>query len=637
MTFFSYFFTSITISTILMTSACAQNQPESSQSSVLPQNKSANRAKIEDNLNAVNLAGSYLAARSARIHYDFSAAQKNAENSFVLSSLADPYLADQAVRLSLIEQNFDTALDLAQQHLDQFKKNNTQSQKPIGIFSIVTVLVDKIKNNHPKEALKVFEQFKMSFNKPMRALIGGTIYRLNGDEKKAELIEASLSGFALFDMMRTYHAANGAYVAKNQEKALTLFKKSGEYHDTLSVRSVLSAVQIYLKKGEKQQALVLLKEHRKNQPDGLIWAASDSLEKGEDFNFELAKDYAQVMGEDLYNIGILYARQNDYESAIAFLRTAEIIGISHAYLLSALAETYAIIKDYDTAAELYLSIAKDDKFLIGRESVVGAAFTLNAAERFAESEKLLIDAIKDDNTYYRYPYVLADLLRGRKEYKRAIPYFTQALNTMTDKQSKVKWQILYGRAISYEQNDEWDNAEKDFLNALELAPNNPELINYLAYSWVDRGIHLDKALLMLEHALQRRPDSGYIADSLGWTLFRMEKYPEALPILEQAIALMPHDATINNHLGDAYWKIGRTREAVFQWSHALDFKPSKKDIPLLKAKIKVGYDKAQTYLETHQKHDTTLDSHKNNPETPSENGSFLNMIHSFFNRFSEKR
>ncbi len=621
----------------MMTSACAQNQPESWQSSVLPKNKPVKPSYIGQNLNAVNLAGSYLAARSARIHYDFSVAQKNAENSFVLSSLADPYLADQAVRLSLIEQNFDTALDLAQQHIDQFKNKNTQSQEPIGIFSIVTVLVDKIKNNHPKEALEIFEKFKMSFNKPMRALIGGTIYRLNGDEKKAELIEASLSGFALFDMMRTYHAANGAYVAKNQEKALTLFKKSGEYHDTLSVRSVLSAVQIYLKKGEKQKALDLLKEHRKNQPDGLIWAASDSLEKGEDFKFELAKDYAQVMGEDLYNIGILYARQNDYESAIAFLRTAEIIGISHAYLLSALAETYAIIKDYDTAAEIYLSIAKDDKFLIGRESVVGAAFTLNAAERYEESEKLLLDAIKEDATYYRYPYVLADLLRGRKEYKRAIPYFTQALQSMTDKQSKVKWHILYGRAISYEQNNEWDNAEKDFLNALELAPNNPELINYLAYSWVDRGIHLDKALLMLEHALQRRPDSGYIADSLGWTLFRMEKYQAALPILEQAIALMPHDPTINNHVGDVYWKIGRTREAVFQWNHALDFKPTKKDIPMIKAKIKVGYDKAQTYLDTHQTGTHSLVTDKNNPTTPSENGSFLNMIHSFLNRFSEKK
>lgn len=635
MSFFSYFLTSVAISTILATTACAENVKDSSQS--LPNNKIIHVNKTGQKLNVLNFTGSYLAARSARIHYDFNDAQKNAENSFVLSSMSDPYLADQAIRLSLIQQDFASAVALAKQHTAQFKDNNSQLKQPIGIFSVVALLIDKVNRNESKQALEIFEKFQMSFNKPMRALIGGTIYRLNGDEKKAELIEANLSGFALFDMMRTYHAANGAYVAGDEEKALTLFEKSGKYSDTLSVRSVLSAVQIYLKKGNKQKALDLLKTHRRNQPDGLIWAASESLEKGEDFNFELSKNYSQMLGEDLYNIGILYARQNDYESAIAFLRTAEIIGISHAYLLSALAETYSIIKDYDTAAELYLSIAKDDKFLIGRESIVGAAFTLNAAKRYKESEKLLLDAIKDDKTYYRYPYVLADLLRGREEHKRAISYFTQALNAMGNKESKIKWHILYGRAISYEQSGEWEKAEKDFLEALALAPNNPELINYLAYSWVDRGIHLDKALLMLQHALIRRPDSGYIADSLGWALFRMGKYQEALPILEQAIALMPHDPTINDHVGDIYWKVGRQREAVFQWNHALDFKPTDKDKPMIKAKIKVGYDKAQSYLDNHKNKKPLIDTHKNNPQVPTENGSFLNMIQSFIHKFSGQK
>jgi Flp pilus assembly protein TadD len=92
-------------------------------------------------------------------------------------------------------------------------------------------------------------------------------------------------------------------------------------------------------------------------------------------------------------------------------------------------------------------------------------------------------------------------LRGRLEYKRAIPYFTQAIDLLGDKNSKIKWRILYGRGICYEQTGEWDKAEKDFLEALQLAPNNPDLINYLGYSWVDRDVHLDKALLMLQHAV----------------------------------------------------------------------------------------------------------------------------------------
>ncbi len=645
MSFFSYFLTSVATSIVLATTACAENAQNTSKTMSLSNNKNLQLNKVGQALQNINFTGSYLAARSARIHYDFSGAKKNAENSFVLTSLSDPYLADQAVRLSLIEQDFDTAVALATQHIQQFKEKEVKEQ--IGVFSIIALLVEKIKDNKPKEALDIFEKFQTSFNKPMRSLIGGTIYRLNNDNKKAELIETNLSGFALFDMMRTYHAGNGAYVAGNQAKALELFEKSGQYADTLSVRSVLSAVEIYLKQGNKAKALELLKFHRKNQPDGLIWAASESLEKGEDFKFDLPKSYLQILGEDLYNIGILYARQNDYESAIAFLRTAEITGVTHAYLLSALAETYSIIKDYDTASELYLSIAKDDKFLIGRESIIGAAFTLSAAKRYQESDKLLIDAIKEDKNYYRYPYILADLLRGREEYTKAITYFSQALNLMTEKEIKVKWRILYGRAISYEQTGQWDKAEKDFLEALALAPNNPDLINYLAYSWVDRGINLDKALLMLEHAVNRRPDSGYIADSLGWALFRMGRYSEALPILEKAIALMPHDPVINDHVGDVYWKIGRKIEAGFQWNHALDFKPNAKDIPLIKAKIAVGYDEAQAYLD--KKADKKLDNQKVNTktvlipnnsiddETKTENGSLMNMIKSFINRFSGQK
>jgi tetratricopeptide (TPR) repeat protein len=635
MSFFSYLLTSVATSVVLGTVACAQNADTISHSKTVPDNKMTQSKKIVQDFNKINFTGSYLAARAARIHFDFDNAQKNAENSFVLTSMKDPYLAEQAIRLSLIQQDLDSAVELANQHIKQLKlKENQEIKEPIGVFSVLTLLVDRMKCNEPKQALALFEQLQISFNKPMRALIGGSIYRLNGDVKKAELIEANLSGFDLFDMMRIYHAANNAYMVGNHDKALTLFEKSGKYTDALAVRSLLSAVQIYLKNGEKQKAVDLLQFHRRSKPDGLIWAASESLEKGEDFKFGLPKNYLQVMGEDLYNIGILYARQSDYESAIAFFRIAQIAGVSHAYLLSGLAEAYSIIKDYDTAAELYLNIAKDDQFLIGRESLVGAALTLNAAERYTESEKLLTDAIEKDKTYYRYPYVLGDLLRGRQEYKRAIPYFTQALEAMNSENLKMKWRILYGRAIAYEQIGDWDKAEKDFLAALELAPNNPDLINYLAYSWVDRGIHLEKALLMLQHAVNNRPDSGYIADSLGWALFRIGKYNEALPILENAIALMPSEPVINEHLGDVYWKIGRKHEAVFQWNHALDFKPNDKDKEIIEAKIAVGYDKAQDYLKTKKVKQKNTVTKENHADTAIENGSFFNMIKSFFNRFS---
>ncbi|MFT6072984.1 MAG: tetratricopeptide (TPR) repeat protein [Alphaproteobacteria bacterium] len=635
MSFASSCFSTSFISIILLTSACAQNiTPHKNDNHDDKNHQLLQLQKIGDKFNNINFSGAYLAARSARLYYDFDAAQKNSENSFVLTPMTDPYLADQAIRLSLIKQDFDTAVALANQHISKFSDKTAEevTENVVGTFSIIALLADKIKRNQPKEALEIFEKFQNSFNKPMRALIGGTVYRFNNDFKKAELIESNLSGFALFDMMRSFHAANSAYVAGDTDKALLLFKKSGKYIDPLAVRSVLSAVQIHLEKGEKDKALELLKTHRKNQPDGLLWAAATSIEKGEDFKFDLPKNYIQSLGEDLYNIGILYARQNDYESAIAFLRTSQICGVSHAYLLSALAETFALIRDYDQSSELYLSIAKNEKFLIGRESLVGAAFTLNAAKRYKETDKLLKDAIEADPTYYRYPYILADLLRGREDYQEAIPYFTKALSLIDERGQKVKWRTLYGRGISYEQTKQWEKAERDLLEALKLAPNNPDLVNYLAYSWVDRGVHLDKALLMLQHAVKRRPNSGYIADSLGWAYFRMKKYAEALPILEDAAALMPHDPVINDHLGDVYWKMDRQREAVFQWKHALDFEPTDKNRQNIEAKIAVGYDKADQY-----KPEKKNDISANQKNMDIDNGSFFNTIKSFINRVSGKQ
>jgi|GEM_PF-6201666 len=601
---------------ILLTTACAEpNQDQLSK----PQIHHYNENK--------NFTGAYLAARSARIYYDFKAAQKNAENSFVLSSMENSYLADQAVRLSLIQNNFDAAQTLASQHIGKINLKKEDTKNSIGTFSIITLLIDHLKNERPNQALEIFEDLKLSLNKPMRALIGGTIYRANGNFKKAELIEANLNGFALFDMLRIFHAANSAYIEKDTKKALSLFKKSSKYLDPLAVRSILSAVQIHIEKGEKDKAITLLKQHSKNQPDDLLWAANTRLTEGKDINFPLSKTYLQILGEDLYNIGILYARQNDYESAIAFLRAAQISGVSHAYLLSALAETYSIIKDYEQSSTIYLSIAKNDKLLIGRESLIGAAFTLNASKHDKEAQKLLKQAMKNDPKYYRYPYILADILRGSEDYKEAIPYFTKALKLGVDISDNIKWQLLYGRGISYEQTDQWEKAELDFIKALTLAPNNPDLINYLAYSWVDRGTNLDKALLMLQNAVKNRPKSGYIVDSFGWAYFRTGKYEQAVPVLENAVSLMPYDSVVNDHLGDAYWKIGRKREANFQWQHALDFNPKDKDKKRILAKIAVGYDLADSYKAPSKK---TASLTK--PQTSSK--TFLNLIKSFINRVS---
>ena len=131
-------------------------------------------------------------------------------------------------------------------------------------------------------------------------------------------------------------------------------------------------------------------------------------------------------------------------------------------------------------------------------------------------------------------------------------------------------------------------AEADLKKALKLYPDQPHVLNYLGYSWIDQGINLDEGMRMIRRAVEQRPDDGYIVDSLGWAYFRLGNYDEAVKNLERAVELKPDDPTINDHLGDAYWQPGRTLEAQFQWSHARDLKPEPDDLAKIKQKLATG-------------------------------------------------
>ena len=146
----------------------------------------------------------------------------------------------------------------------------------------------------------------------------------------------------------------------------------------------------------------------------------------------------------------------------------------------------------------------------------------------------------------------------------------------------------YYRGICEERSKQWPKAEADMRKALELQPDQPHVLNYLGYSWIDQGINLDEGMKMIKRAVEQRPDDGYIVDSLGWAYFRIGNYEEAVKNLERAIDLKPEDPTINDHLGDAYWRVGRKLEAKFQWAHARDLKPEPDDLPKIEAKIENG-------------------------------------------------
>ena len=186
---------------------------------------------------------------------------------------------------------------------------------------------------------------------------------------------------------------------------------------------------------------------------------------------------------------------------------------------------------------------------------------------------------------------LGDTLRREKRFKEAVPAYDKAI-ALIESPSEGDWFTFYARGISEERSDAWDKAEADFRKALELSPDQPAVLNYLGYSYVEKKENLDEALGMIERAVKARPDEGYIVDSLGWALYRLGRYDEAVAQMERAVELEAVDPLVNDHLGDVYWAVGRKREAEFQWKRALSFGPGEElDMDRVRRKLEVGLDK----------------------------------------------
>jgi Flp pilus assembly protein TadD len=216
-----------------------------------------------------------------------------------------------------------------------------------------------------------------------------------------------------------------------------------------------------------------------------------------------------------------------------------------------------------------------------------AALALDRMDRTEEAEAAFREALRrtpeDIQTYISY----GNMLRGRERYADAAEIYTDAIDLIGEP-GPADWSLYYFRGIAYERIDEWEKAEADFNQALELNPDQPLVLNYLGYSWVDMGLNLDRALEMIRKAVELRPTDGYIVDSLGWAYYRLGRYEEAVSELERAVSLRSDDPVIHDHLGDAYWKAERTLEAQFQWRHARDFGAEGEELELILKKIAEG-------------------------------------------------
>jgi tetratricopeptide (TPR) repeat protein len=289
--------------------------------------------------------------------------------------------------------------------------------------------------------------------------------------------------------------------------------------------------------------------------------------------------------EALFGIAASLTDAQSADSSILYLRMAMYLRPDMTLGNILLADRFETLHKYEEAIAIYHAIPQDSPYY--RMAAVQAALDqsrLNKNDDAIAGLKTLTAAAPDDPESW---IALGDAYRSAERYDAAVAAYDnaeKALGTPT----KKDWTLYYARAMAKEKLRKLDESEADIQTALKLSPEQPELLNYLGYSWVDRGRNIPQALGMLEKARSLRPYDGYIVDSVGWAYYHLGRYQDAANTLEQAVLLVPGDPTINDHLGDAFWRAGRHIEARFQWNHALAFAGSETDKAAIEQKLKTG-------------------------------------------------
>jgi tetratricopeptide (TPR) repeat protein len=522
-----------------------------------------------------NAAGNYLAARHAGIERDSGAAA-----TYYLNVLkTDPRNADvlsHAFLSVLSDGDVDQAAKLADKLL-QLDRNDRIARLVLGARAL-----------KQRQFSLARQDFAQSVHGPVTDLVAALLSAWatygSGDVRSAVDEMDRLSGPDWYGIFKDLHAGMMLDLAGRKKDAGKRYE-SAYKADSTALRTVQAYGRYLSRNGGKDAALKIYGEFDKALPDHpLIQQETKEIAGGA--KVPPLVDSAQAgAAEALYGIGASIGRRGGEDLALVYLQLALYLEPSHGMALLSLADLYETLKKPDLAIKIYERVPASSP--LARSAQIQSAIDLDALDRTDEAKKRLEHVVAEHPKDTEALMALGNVERGRKDFAACADSYGKAIAAIPEPK-KSNWVMFYFRGICYERSNQWPSAEADMQKALQLFPEQPLVLNYLGYSWVDKGLHLDEGMDMIRKAVEQRPDDGYIVDSLGWAYFRTGNYDEAVKNLERAVLLKPDDPTINDHLGDAYWRAGRTLEAHFQWAQAKDFKPEPDELATLEKKLQDG-------------------------------------------------
>jgi len=505
--------------------------------------------------------GSYLAGRHAHLENDAPSALR-----FYLRSLEadpdNPELLNRALMGALAVRDLDLGTELARRLLE------VDPESPVAALALA---VDAVGDGAYEDAAGWLDKMPGSgFNQYLVPLLRAWTWVGRADADQALAALEPLSANSVFAGTHDYHSGLIGEIFGRSQAAENGYASALSGSPGGPLRVVQAAGGFYQRTGRLDEARAIYDAFLDQNPDTtFLDAAYRALEAGAPPPLPVTSAN-EGFAEALYGIAISLFQENALEPALVYGQLALYLrpGLDVGAML--LGDILITVGQTDAAVAAYRQVPS--------ESGLAWSVRLRIANALASSDKI-DEAAEEFRAMARErperpdPLIqLADLMRREERYADAVTAYDQAFARIPTLEQR-HWTLLYARGMSLERAHQWQRAERDLQQALELEPDQPLVLNYLGYSWVEMGIKLDAAKAMIEKAAEQRPNDGYIVDSLGWVLYRLGEYERAVGHLERAAELRPMDPVILDHYGDGLWRVGRKAEARFQWRRALSFQP----------------------------------------------------------------
>jgi tetratricopeptide (TPR) repeat protein len=506
------------------------------------------------------LSGSYLASQVALMREDYASAAQFADQMKGDAPFSE-MMQQRHVRLLLLGGKTDEAEAYA--HSLMPSKDPLVLQIELGRLLKTKAYTQALELLAQTKSPKGIEQLLLP---PLKAWTRAGQWKVEPQGvfhplKQAGGIDA-FAGFMNYQRALIYDWSGQVAEAKNAYAALV------RSPDAMPYRMAHAIANFHLRQGDLDGAKAVYAAYQKNHPEATIQpnALPESVDAAKRTK-PVIDSLAQGAAEIYFTLASLLFGDGPDQSAMLYLRLALALRPDFPAAQMLLANLYEQQDQHTAAVEVYRAIDQNSVFY--QQGRIRIALNYHAAGQSDEAIALLETLIASEPENEEAVTLLGDMYRHAKAYAKSVTVFREAEKRAPE--HDWSWQFYYQYGMALDRSGQWQAAEPKLQKALKLEPNQPDVLNYLGYSWLEHGVKLQEALVLIEQAYIQSTGEAHIIDSMGWAHYALGEYDLALELLERATNLAPHDPTINEHLGDVYYRLGRTVEARYQWQRALMF------------------------------------------------------------------